>query len=189
MMTQIKQAQKLRELMSAAQNGDRGAYGQLLGEITPLLRATIRARRNFLQKQEIEDIVQDILLSLHTVRATYDPQRPFLPWLMAILRNRMADAARRHLRRAANEVNVEFLPETFFEDETNIPGEAYRDPVALKHAIGKLPSGQREAVEMLKLREMSLKEASAASGKSISSLKVSVHRAIISLRKMLTIQA
>ena len=38
---------------------------------------------------------------------------------------------------------------------------------------------------MLKLREMSLKEAAAASGTSVSALKVSVHRAVAALRKTL----
>lgn len=180
------QSSQLPELMKAAQDGDQQAYIKLLNEITPLVRNTVRARRKFLQNQDVEDITQDILLSLHTVRSTYDPRRPFLPWLMAITRYRMADAARRDIRRSENEVMVEFLPETFWEDETNILGETYRDPEALKQAIGKLPAGQRDAVIMLKLREMSLKEASAASGKSISSLKVSVHRAMITLRKTLS---
>ena len=97
--------------MQAAQNGDKNAYRDLLHEITPIVRATIRARRKFLQNQDVEDIAQDILLSLHAVRATYDPTRPFMPWLMAITRNRMADAARRDIRRSTNEVMVEFLPE------------------------------------------------------------------------------
>ena len=39
---------------------------------------------------------------------------------------------------------------------------------------------------MLKLREMSLKEAASASGTSIGALKVSVHRAMTTLRKVLT---
>jgi RNA polymerase sigma-70 factor (ECF subfamily) len=52
-------------------------------------------------------------------------------------------------------------------------------------AIATLPDGQREAVELLKLREMSLIEASAVSGKSISALKVNVHRAIKALRAQL----
>jgi RNA polymerase sigma-70 factor (ECF subfamily) len=38
---------------------------------------------------------------------------------------------------------------------------------------------------MLKLREMSLKEAAAATGMSVGGLKVSVHRAVTALRKML----
>ena len=134
---------------------------------------------------DIEDIVQEVLLSLHAVRATYDPQRPFMPWLVAITRNRLADGARRYARRRAQEVQVEQLPVTFSEEKMNIGVEVYGDPEALKQAIRALPPGQREAVEMLKLREMSLKEAAAASGTSVGALRVSVHRAIAALRKAL----
>jgi len=45
-----------------------------------------------------------------------------------------------------------------------------------------LPPGQRQALELLKLKEMSLKEASAATGLSITALKVATHRALKSLR-------
>jgi RNA polymerase sigma factor (sigma-70 family) len=173
-------------LMCAAQDGDKAAYSALLREVTPLLRRLVRQKRSFLQLQDIEDLVQDILLSLHAVRATYDPTRPFLPWLTAIAHNRIADGGRRHLRRAAHEIAVEKYPETFDHDATNPVGEGYGDPQALRQAIDKLPQGQRQAIEMLKLRELSLKEAAAASGMSVGALKVSVHRAIKSLRIALT---
>ena len=66
--------------------------------------------------------MQDILLSLHSVRATYDPARPFLPWLLTIARNRMADGSRRQMRRAANEVSVAEYPETFSVDAGEFTG-------------------------------------------------------------------
>ena len=50
----------------------------------------------------------------------------------------------------------------------------------------RLPPGQRQAVELLRLKEMSLKEASAASGQSVGALKVAMHRAGKSLREILT---
>ena len=178
--------QALTTLMRAAQAGDAKAYVQLLEEITPRLRQIVRGQRRFLKAEDIEDLVQDVLLSLHAVRATYDPQRPFMPWLLAITRNRLADGARRYARRVAQEVQVENLPVTFSEEGANIDDDEYRDPEALKQAIRDLPPGQREAIEMLKLREMSLKEAAAASGISIGALKVSVHRAMVTLRKALT---
>lgn len=184
-MKQPPDDQPLASLMQAAQAGDMHAYAQLLDEITPRLRHIVRRQRRFLKTEDIEDLVQDILLSLHAVRATYDPQRPFIPWLMAIMRNRLADGARRYTRRAAHEVQVENFPVTFSEEETNMDSDGYRDPEALRQAIRDLPPGQREAIEMLKLREMSLKEAAAASGTSIGALKVSVHRAITTLRKAL----
>ena len=48
-----------------------------------------------------------------------------------------------------------------------------------------LPNPQRRAIELLKLQEMSLKEASAVSGMSIASLKVATHRALKGLRRIL----
>lgn len=172
-------------LMRAAQQGDTRAYVHLLKNITPRLQQIVRGQRRFLGAADIDDLVQEILMSLHAVRATYDPRRPFMPWLLAIARNRLADSSRRHMRQQAHELQVNELPVTFCEDEANIR-DKYGDPEALHRAIKALPSGQREAVEMLKLREMSLKEAASASGSSIGALKVSVHRAMTTLRKVLT---
>src|SRR5499433_4435013 len=177
--------QALTTLMQAAQAGDAQAYVRLLKEITPRLRQIVRRQRRFVSAEDIEDLVQDILLSLHAVRATYDPQRPFMPWLMAITRHRLADAARRYTRRTAHELQAENLPVTFSDDGANIDTDGYRDPEALRRAIRDLPPGQRDAIELLKLREMSLKEAAAASGTTIGALKVSIHRAIATLRKAL----
>lgn len=173
-------------LMRAAQAGDTQAYVRLLKEVTPRLHAMIRSQRRFLSAEDIEDIVQDVLISLHSVRATYDPARPFMPWLFAIARNRLADSARRYARQKAHETNVDEYPVTFSGEQTNTDSGPYRDPEALRRAIQALPSGQREAVEMLKLREMSLKEAATASGTSVGALKVSVHRAMLALRKALS---
>lgn len=162
--------------MRAAQKGDAATYRALLTEILPVLRGMVRRRRG--QADDVEDLVQDVLLSLHSVRHTYDPERPFLPWLTTILRYRLADAARRRARRAANEVTVETLPETFSEDQTNIGEDADR----LRQAIAALPAGQKQAVELLRLKEMSLKEAAAASGQSVAALKVAMHRALKALK-------
>lgn len=172
-------------LMQRAQEGESSAYAELLTELVPLLRRQIRHRRRTLQPQDVEDLVQEVLLSLHAVRATYDPSRPFLPWLMAIAHNRMVDGIRRQVRRSANEVTVEQLPETFPDAATNTIDTAYGDPEALRRAVQSLPPGQRVAIEMVKMKEMSLKEASAASGMSVPALKVAVHRGIGALRKAL----
>jgi RNA polymerase sigma-70 factor (ECF subfamily) len=172
-------------LMQRAQAGDASAYAELLTGVTPLLRRDIRRRHRFLQPQDAEDLVQDVLLSLHVVRATYDPARPFWPWLMAIAHNRMVDSVRKQARRSANEVTVDTPPETFAEEATNRPGEGYGDPEALRRAMQRLPPGQRQAIELVKMREMSLKEASAASGMSVAALKVAVHRGVGALRKAL----
>jgi RNA polymerase sigma factor (sigma-70 family) len=173
-------------LMRLAQDGDGAAYLRLLTELAPLLRRMVRRQQRLLRPSDVEDIVQDILLSLHSVRATYDPARPFLPWLFAIARNRMADGARRYMRRAANEILVAEYPETFADERANTVDARYGDAETLRLAIADLPRGQRDAIEMLKLREMSLKEAASASGMSVAALKVAVHRGMKTLRKTLS---
>jgi len=176
--------EQLSQLMRAAQQSDAVAYTQLLEAIAPRVRRVVAARRHFAGEQEVEDLVQDVLLSVHAVRATYDPSRPFGPWLMAIIRNRLADGARRYARRAG-EVAVDDLDVTFADPATNISGETYGDPQELVQAIRGLPRGQRQAIELMKLRGMSLKEAAVATGLSVAALKVATHRAMASLRRIL----
>lgn len=172
------------EWMAAAQRGDRAAYERLLREILPFLRAL--AARRHRAPDRIEDVVQDVLLTVHRVRHTYDPARPFSHWLAAIARRRSIDALRRRGRTESAEVSDTLAYETFADPRAKREMEARDRAAELGPAIASLPPGQREALELLKLRELSLAEASRASGKSIASLKVSVHRAIRALRARLT---
>ena len=80
---------------------------------------------------------------------------------------------------------VDDLDVTFADLATNAPDEGIGDAEALAQAIRQLPDGQRQAIELLKLREMSLKEAAAPTGSSVSALKVATHRAMASLRRAL----
>jgi RNA polymerase sigma-70 factor (ECF subfamily) len=101
------------------------------------------------------------------------------------VRHRLADAGRRHVRQGAHEIAVDDLDVTFQTAVANSREETFGDSEALAQAIQALPSGQRQAVELLKLRELSLKEASALTGMSIGALKIATHRAIASLRRAL----
>jgi len=172
------------QLMAAAQQGDRSAYDRLLREIVPYIRTI--ARHHHSLHDRVDEVVQDVLLTVHRVRHSYDPARPFRHWLASIARCRSIDALRSHGRRSAQEVAAGIA---------GLAYEAYADPAASRHenaptgserlgrAIADLPALQREAIELLKLREMSLAEAAAATGRSIAALKVNAHRAIKSLQK------
>src|SRR5260370_1415832 len=140
----------------------------------------------FKEATDAEDAVQDVLLTVHAIRHTYDPGRPFGPWLVAIANRRIIDRLRRHIRARSREMELSAEHETFSPDAANFHfDDASADSVALHAAITTLPSDQREAISLLKLKEMSLKEAALASGRSVSALKVATHRAIKSLRKRL----
>ena len=83
-------------LMVRAQDGDRDAYRRLLEDIAPYLRPFVIRRQ--IDTSDVEDTVQDILFTIHAVRHTFDPSRPFEPWLAAIAHRRIADK-HRHLAR------------------------------------------------------------------------------------------
>ena len=51
--------------------------------------------------------------------------------------------------------------------------------------IRELPAGQCSAIQLVELREMSLRQAAAMTGMSVSALKASVHRAVRMLRESL----
>jgi RNA polymerase sigma-70 factor (ECF subfamily) len=83
-------------LMEQAQAGDQLAYTRLLKALVPVIRSQIRKR--IADDALVEDVIQDVLLTVHRVRHTYDPSYPFLPWLMAIISARAVDALRRRGR-------------------------------------------------------------------------------------------
>lgn len=169
-------------LMARAQAGDAAAYRRLLERITPYLRF-LASRRNS-DPHDNEDAVQDILLTLHAVRHTYDPARPLGPWLTAIAQRRLIDRLRAQSRRRSREIPLTAEHETFPGDQTNIH-EDLSGQRELHAAVLNLPPGQSQAIQLLKLKEMSLKEAAEISGVSVAALKVATHRALLALRKML----
>jgi RNA polymerase sigma-70 factor (ECF subfamily) len=170
-------------LMARAQDGDSGAYRRLLEEMTPYLRSLAALRHR--DPSDAEDAVQDILLTIHAVRQTYDPARPFRPWLVTIANRRLVDRLRRQGRLRSRETALTSDHATFPARQANLDEEiSYRRE--LKAALDTLPAGQRQAIRLLKLKEMSLKDAAAATGLSVTALKGATHRALKSLRKMLS---
>lgn len=171
--------------MAQAQRGDRAAYHALLSAVTPYLRAI--ARRYLRQEQDAEDMVQEILIVVHDIRHTYEPDRPFKPWLGAIASRRCIDALRRRMRRSLHELaDEQALARAPDEGEYASPEarlEREQSDGALRRAVGALPPRQREAVRLLRIEEMSLNEAAAASDQSVGSLKVACHRAIKALQR------
>jgi RNA polymerase sigma-70 factor (ECF subfamily) len=175
-------------LMAQAQDGDRRAYRLLLEDMTPYLRTL--ALRCFKEPSDIEDVVQDVLLTVHAVRHTYDRARPYGPWLAAIARRRIIDRLRSQARAKLREVALTVEPATLWLEPAS-PQQLEQDTRAreLRAAIDNLPPDQREAINLLKLKELSLKEASSMTGRSVAALKVATHRAMKRLRELMQREA
>ncbi len=183
------------QLMLAAQDGDRAAYHRLLRALTPYLRAI--TRRHLGRGEDSEDAVQDILMILHGIRHTYERGRPFKPWLSTIASRRCIDLLRRRTHRLRHETGggsdlddatSRELATDELRQATPSPFDAAsnaHDAGNLREAIETLPPRQRDAIQLLRLSELSLIEAAAQSDQSIGSLKVACHRALKALRNML----
>jgi len=176
----------LDALMAASQAGDGAAYRALLIWVSSHLRGLVWVRAPYLPREDVEDIVQDILMSLHLARDTWDPSRPFRPWLATIARNRMADHARRYGRRVAIALEIVDIDETFCDDATNNHADKVVNFLAVRDAIQALPPSEKAAVNLLRLRQMTLAEAAEASGTSVAALKIAIHRATKRLRGLLS---
>ena len=178
-------------LMLLAQEGDGDAYQRLLTEVAPYVRAMARRHLAHSPMHELEDAVQEVLLAVHGIRHTYERGRPFKPWLATIASRRLVDLYRRqsHRRRhehAALEDEIEFAA-SLAPDAGDPQAEAERESGArrVRAAVESLPPRQREALVLLRLRELSLREACAASRQPEGSLKVACHRALKSLRALM----
>jgi RNA polymerase sigma-70 factor (ECF subfamily) len=173
---------RLGQLMAAAQRGDAAAYRQLLRDCVPAIIAA--ARRRGVTADQLEDVVQEVLITLHRARATYDPARPFLPWLRAIADRRAIDVLRRQGRQLTREIHDPLAYENYAEagQDADTLLDADERAVALRRLIKDLPAGQRQAAERLGIRGESLDEAAAATGRSKTALKVNLHRAMKALR-------
>jgi RNA polymerase sigma factor (sigma-70 family) len=167
--------------MAAAQAGDRRAYERVLADSVALIRAV--ARRQGVAHDQLDDAVQETLLTVHRVRHTYDPSRSYDAWLAALAARRAIDGLRRSGRQAhreiADELALELHPD---EHDASVESESAQQASRLREAIATLPPGQREAVEQLGLKELSLEEAALHTGRSSGALKVNLHRALKALR-------
>lgn len=164
----------LSRLMALSQTGDKRAYAMLLDEAAKWLKIYFRRR---LPPDHLEDVVQETLISLHRKLATYDPARPFLPWLAAIARYRWVDHLRKLSRTKETSIDTEFAVDS--------EEEAISAKLSLERLFTRLPDAQAKVIQLVKVKGYSIAEASAASGQSESLVKVNIHRGLKRLAAMI----
>ncbi len=176
----------LETLMEAYCAGDLAAFDELFHRAAPRVRAVLRcmARNPVLA----DDLTQITFLKVHRGRDTWVRGAPVMPWLTAIARRTYFDA-RRAMRHDRTVLTPEGdLPEPPF---AATPGLDALDALSedeqrtLQTAMDNLPSTQREALQMLKIDGLSLKDVARITGVSVGAVKVRLHRAYTALRHAL----
>lgn len=169
---QASEAQ-LRAWMIAGLGGDSAAHATLLRALVPLLTAFYRRRMRDAES-DIEDLVQETLISVHGKRATYDRDRPFTAWLYAIARYRLID----HVRRRKISVPIEDVETILMQEGFEEALSARMDVDAL---LSTLSPKQARAIRETQVEGLSIAEAAQKAGLGESDVKVSVHRGLKAL--------
>lgn len=166
----------LARLAAMAQGGDRQAYAALLTASRDWLLRYFRRR---VPPEQIDDLVQETLFSVHRKLASYDAKRAFVPWLAAISRYRFVD----HLRlvyRHASDTCIDDVELSVGSEEDAISAR-----VSLDRLFDALPRAQQAAIDLVKIKGLSIREASQRTGQSEASVKVNIHRGLKRLAGMI----
>jgi RNA polymerase sigma-70 factor (ECF subfamily) len=167
-------------LFQAALAGDEKSYRIFLTEISGKLRRFIGRR---IAISEVEDVLQEVLISIHKARHTYDGTRPVLPWVMAIARFRLTDHLRKHYSQMQH-VSVDIAE---MEDLLSAPvTEITLLDESVTEEVEKLPQRTQKIIHLMHMEGYTASEVGKQLGMNESAVKVAAHRAYKAIKAKLT---
>lgn len=162
-------------LLRAANAGDARAYAQFLTAVTPVIRAVVTRRGGGVDS---EDIVQEVLLAVHTRRQTWREEDPVAPWLYAIARHKVVDAFRKRGSRI-------MVPIDDFAE--GLPAEATVCPTEkgdIDRMISELEPKAAAVVRAIGVEGRSFAETGAAMDMTEGAVRVMLHRSLSKLARL-----
>lgn len=171
---------RLQDLMCRALDGDDGAYQHFLLGASKLLRAFFHRKLVERDRAHVEDLVQETLLAIHLHRRSYDRMRPIGAWLYAIARYKLVDHFRKHPS-ARSFIPIDAVADLFAVEAADA-GDPSRDIAAL---LSALPEKQSQSIRLVKLEDLTAKQAAARMGVSEADVKISIHRGLKKLMALI----
>lgn len=170
----------LEALMRQSLAGNQRAYAALLQEISRLLRPFLAKRLSF--TDEVDDLLQEILISVHKARHTYDGNRPCKPWVYAIARFRLQDHLRAHYSDQLRHADDLSGWEDFLHQDVTESAISYE---SISRELQNLPEKQATILRLMHQEGYTAREVAAKIGMKESAVKVAAHRAYKVLREKL----
>lgn len=171
-------SEDIARLMRAANAGDDGAYRRALTLLAPRLRAIVGHgfRAYGYGTDDVEDVVQETLLTINLKRQTWDETQPLAPWLRAIARNKLIDCLRRRGHR-------QYVQIEDFENILEAPTETGQAAASLdgRSLLDGLKPRDRAIVEAISIEGRSSREVAEKLGMTDGAVRVALHRALKSL--------
>ena len=160
-----------------ARQGDRSAFTRLVEAYQgPVYNLAYRMLGN---PTEAEDAAQETFIRAYTRLHTYDPNRKFSSWLLAIASHYCVDVLR---RRRINWLSLEDLPPM---TELSMPASTQPEQVvvsdqnasAVQELLNELDPAYRTPIVLRYWYDMSYKEIAQTMGVTESTIKTRLHRA------------
>jgi RNA polymerase sigma-70 factor, ECF subfamily len=176
MVTLKDKYKELSDMLVAGLGGNAIAYANFLNKITPILRRVV-ARR--IIHSDSDDVVQEILISIHKARHTYDGLRPIMPWIISIARFRVTDHLRKHYSTMRHQaVDIEDLKEILADvTEGDVSYESIDE---LLHDVSEQ---NKKILTMMHIEGFTAKEIGKQLNMNESAVKVAAHRAVKKIRE------
>jgi RNA polymerase sigma-70 factor (ECF subfamily) len=167
------------DLARRARRGDATAFDQL---VLRFHRPVLRFCWRLLRSADAEDLAQDTFVRAFVHFERFDPERPVLPWLIAIARRLCLDV----LRRRKVMAGLEAMP---VSDHTAPSAEreasAREELRRLDRALDALSEGPREAIILFHIEEMSYRDIAAALEVPVGTVMTWLHRGRAQLKAAL----
>ena len=127
--------------------------------------------------QEVDDIFQDVSLTIWKNRSRYEPNTHFKAWIFALARFRVLSYWRDLQRNKESSLPENLLDVLAKEADENIQLNAIQDQVkALRHCMLGLRQEDRGLILQRYWRKIPFAALAKDSSRSVNSLKVSLHR-------------
>jgi len=163
------------ELVSAAQGGDRDAFGQLYQRFAATIHGILLAR---VPRGEVDDLVQDVFVAAFQRLPSLRSPAAFGSWLATIARNRAVD----YHRKPATEPIADDVPDTGSSAHV-------AEARAVLAVIQSLPPAYRETLVLRLVEGMTGPEIAQRTGLTHASVRVNLHRGMKQLRRALEREA
>jgi RNA polymerase sigma-70 factor (ECF subfamily) len=179
-------------LMLLVQRGDPEAFALLVGRYWP--RVFGRLYRQLGDREEAEDLTQDVFLRLYRYRLRYQPRAKFATWLFHITQNVARNALRSRRRRPCLPIGAVAGPDEMpfldklLPDRSESPSRPLeRQELAcrVRSAVSGLADRQRTAVELHQFEDRSYNEVAARMDMTPKAAKSLLYRARNQLRESL----
>ena len=161
--------------------GDMVIYREFLQRITPVIRGVVHSKLPSFDAASVEDIVQEVLLAIHSKRQTWQQDKPLLPWIYAIARYKSIDALRgQNKNQAGSDLDIDEI------DEIAAPPSSLEQNMDVQAAVDKLDGKLGNVVRAIGVEGISVQEAGVRLEMSENAVRVAFHRGLKQLVNLRT---